>query len=84
MKVSTGLLFILIGVTLLWLAVTGRLDRLAMAWDTLRGMPMATTAGGADTTGAANQFSHNRYSAPSVFDVGSGALRVPTLPGLVS
>lgn len=37
MKLGVGVLFVAIGLVILWLAVTGRLSRLSDAWTVLKG-----------------------------------------------
>lgn len=46
MKTPGGALLIVLGMLALWLAITGRFDRLATAWDYVRGSTDTLPTGG--------------------------------------
>lgn len=82
MKLGTGVLFVAIGLVLLWLAVTGRLANAGAAWSALKG---EAPAGGAvkptsDSGAAAPSSEASRIAA--ALNVPVGFPNFPVLPSL--
>jgi hypothetical protein len=77
MRITFGALFIAIGISILWLAATGNLDRFASAWDVITGKSegagAAPAAGGVQPT----SFVPSLVSSPGELTL---ALPTPTLP----
>lgn len=78
MRITFGALFIAIGVSLLWLAATGNLDRLGAAWDVVTGKGEGVASTSAESTGAAAA----GLQLPPLPNVPVRVMEMPNLPTL--
>ena len=65
MRTGGGMILVVVGLVLLWIVVTGRLDKLVLAWQTLQGTATATTTG-TSTTVTPGNISTPTTTTPSV------------------
>ena len=87
MKLPGGALLITVGLVLLWLATTGRLDRLAAIWPFLTGA--TDTPGGVASSGGAvgapSGSSNTALAVPASFHLGEMvAALTPTVPAIMA
>lgn len=88
MRLPGAALLIVIGLLLLWAAITGRLDRLATAWDFVKGdseLPAANSGGGATAAPIINQLNsllhRDTYHVAAMQNAISGSNGVQDYPG---
>lgn len=77
-RLPGGALLVVVALVVLWVAITGRLDRLATAWAYLRGDATAAAAVGADPS-AKGVSSLGHVVDPAAWHVGTHAAALPPL-----